>query len=103
MTDAEIVIPRFGHFVKLASTLFHFSWGVDQLRQTERQTGVQRELVTVAPTISSAQTLAPNDIKSSRWQRPYAGYFGFTLFSGSRDVSSIFYMRSMINTHAHTV
>ena len=28
--------------------------------------------------ISTAQTLAPNDVKNTRWQRPYPGYFGFT-------------------------
>ena len=27
--------------------------------------------------ITIAQTVAPNDITSTRWQHPYPGYFGF--------------------------
>ena len=37
------------------------------------------ELESVAPNmISTAQTLAPNDVKIKRWQCPYPRYFGFT-------------------------
>lgn len=30
------------------------------------------------PPITTAQTLAPNDIPGSGWQHPYLDYFGFT-------------------------
>ena len=50
-----------------------------------------QQLDTAAPTtISTMQTLAPNDVTNTRWQRPYPGYFGFIfLVLGYGDVSSI--------------